>query len=180
MVNFGQNGGGRGPILVNFGPGSRPLWAPGQPISAIFGASNQEKLTRPIWVDTGAPKCTFFVKLEAVGGPVLVHFGPPSQLLWAPGWLIFANFGHCWVAKTPDFGQTWNANSGHFVRHRGAKMVSSGQIRGGRGANFGYFGPPSRPFWALGRPIFINYCHFWGAKTPDFGQTWNTNWTHLG
>ena len=43
-----------------------------------------------------------------------------------------------------------------------------------------HFGPPSQPLWAPGRPILANFGHFWGAKTPDFGQTWNTNWTHLG
>ena len=39
--------------------------------------------TGPILVDTGAQKRSILVKLEAVGGPILFHFGPPSQPLSA-------------------------------------------------------------------------------------------------
>ena len=90
------------PILAIFG-------APRRPISVKLGP-----LTRPILVDTGAQKWSILVKFEAVGGPILVLSWPPSQSLWAPGRQILANFGQFRGAKTPDFGQTWNANWTHL------------------------------------------------------------------
>ena len=50
------------------------------------------RLTRPILVDTGAPKRSILVELKAVGGPILVHVRPPSQPLLAAGRPGFANF----------------------------------------------------------------------------------------
>ena len=102
--------------VSHFGPRQRRFSA----ILLIFGAPRclvSFKLgtpTRPILVDTRAQKRSNLVKLEAVGGPISVHFGPPSQPPWAPGRPIFASFGHFWGAKTPDFGQIWNANSAHL------------------------------------------------------------------
>ena len=80
--------------------------------------------TRPILVDKGAPKRSILVKLEETGGPILVHFGPPSRPLWAPGRPIFANFGHFWGAKTSDFGQTLTANSALFSVQGGPTRIS--------------------------------------------------------
>ena len=98
VSHFGPRDGRFSPILAIFGALRRP-------ISVKLGT-----LTRPILVHTEAHKYSISVTL-AVGGPILVHFGPPSQRPWAPGRLIFANFGHFWGAKTPDFSQTWNTNS---------------------------------------------------------------------
>ena len=90
-------------ILTFFGAPRRPIWVKiGTP-------------TWPIFVDTGGRKCSISVKLEAVGGPISVYFGLPSQPLWAPGRPIFANLDNFWGAKTPDFRQTWNANMAHLV-----------------------------------------------------------------
>ena len=105
------------------GPPSQPLWAPGRPIFAKFGHFRAPSrpilvkfgtLTWPILVDTGVQKRSMLVTLEAVGGPILVHFGPPSQPPWATVQSVFANFGHLWGARTPDFGQTLNANLAHL------------------------------------------------------------------
>ena len=87
----------RRPILANFGH----FWGAKTLISVKLGT-----LTLPILADMTAHKHSILVKLEAVGGPILVHFGPPSQPLWAPGRPIFANFGHFWGVKAPDFDQT--------------------------------------------------------------------------
>ena len=43
-----------------------------------------------------------------------------------------------------------------------------------------HFRPPSQPLRAPARPIFANFGHFLGAKTPDFGRTWNANLALLG
>ena len=103
VSHFEARDGRFSPILAIFG-------APRRPISVNLGTP-----TGPILVDTGAQKRSIFlVKLDAVGGPILVHFRPPSQSLWAPGRQIFANVGHFQGAKTPDFGQTWNADSAHL------------------------------------------------------------------
>ena len=79
-----------GPIEVNFGPPSGPLWAPGRPIFADFGhfwgaetPDFGQTWTRPILVDTGAPKRSILAKLGAATGPILVNFGPLSRPLWA-------------------------------------------------------------------------------------------------
>ena len=92
-------------ILAIFG-------APRRPISVKLGTP-----TRPILVDTGGQKQSILVKLEAVGGPILVNFGPPSQPLWAPGRPIFANFakigknrpsrGPKWLTRRPEINQNW-------------------------------------------------------------------------
>ena len=151
VSHFGPRDGRFSPILAIFG-------APRRPFSVELGT-----LTRPILVDKGAQKLSILVKLKAVGGRILVHFGPPSQPLWAPGRPIFAKSGHFWGAKTPDVSQTWNPNSAHFGCHRSTKTVKFGQIGGGRWANFDLFlaaesatlGPGTadfRQFWpSLGR-----------------------------
>ena len=65
---------------------------------------------------------SILVKSGSARGPISVNFGPQSQPVWAPGRPIFPDFGHFLGAETPDFGQTWTADSAHFGRHRGAKM----------------------------------------------------------
>ena len=81
VSHFGPRDGQFWPILAFFG-------APRRPISVKLGT-----LTRAILVDTSAQRRSILIKLEAVGGPIFVHFGPPSQPLWAPGQPLFANFG---------------------------------------------------------------------------------------
>ena len=103
VSHFGPRDGRFSPMLAIFRD-------PRHPISVTVGTLN-----RPILVDTGAQKRSTLVTLEAVGGPILVHFESPSQPLWAPDRPIFANFGHFWGPKAPDFGHSWNANSPHLV-----------------------------------------------------------------
>ena len=119
-ANFGQVGGRRCANFGSFwsaesatlGPRDGRFW----PILAIFQAPRRAiavtlgTLTRAILVDTGAQKRSMLSKLEAVGGPILVHFGPSRQPLWAPRRPIYANLAQFWGAKMPEFGQTLNAN----------------------------------------------------------------------
>ena len=65
VSHFGPRDGRFSPILAIFG-------VPRRPILVKLGTP-----TRRILVDTGAQKRSILVKLEAVGGPILVHFGPP-------------------------------------------------------------------------------------------------------
>ena len=109
MDQFGFISGRR---VSHFGPRDGRFWpflgVPRRPILV-----NSERQLGPFWLTQQRKDGEFSVKFEAVGGPILVHFGPPSQPLWAPGRPIFANFGHYSGAKTPDFGQPLNGNTAH-------------------------------------------------------------------
>ena len=66
--------------VSHFGPRDCRL----SPIFAMFGAARHPfsvklgTLSRPTLVGTGAQKGSILVTLEAVGGPILVHFGTPT------------------------------------------------------------------------------------------------------
>ena len=59
----------------------------------------------------------------------------------------FRQFWPFWGAKTPDFCQTWNANSAHPGRHRGTKTVNFGSFRAAASAALDPGTADCRIFW---------------------------------
>ena len=96
----------------------------------------------------------------------MVHFGPPSQPLWAPGRLILANSGHSWAPRRP-----MSVKLGTLTR---SILVATGAQKGSilvtleavGGPNSIFFWPPSQPLWAPGQPIFANLAILGAPRRP--------------